>query len=254
MARDGHLLVGAPVTGGAMALGEFDLPAGYWFDWHEHPQHQLVWAARGVVLVTVDTAHWVLPPTRALWAPAGTRHRTGASGTAALRGIFVEPARCPIDWAKPTMIEVSTLLAELLHYLTGDRVVGPERLRAEAVIFDLLEPVRVAPIGAPVPTDPRARHVAEALAADPADSRTLEEHGHAVGASARTLARAFSADTGFTFSRWRTQARLRAALPLLANGAPVESVSRRVGYESVSAFVAAFRREVGLTPGAYFTG
>jgi AraC-like DNA-binding protein len=33
---------------------------------------------------------------------------------------------------------------------------------------------------------------------------------------------------------------------------PVSAVARRAGYESDSAFVAAFRRETGMTPGAYF--
>jgi AraC-like DNA-binding protein len=32
----------------------------------------------------------------------------------------------------------------------------------------------------------------------------------------------------------------------------VSTVSRTVGYESTSAFVAAFRRETGATPAAYF--
>lgn len=75
-----------------------------------------------------------------------------------------------------------------------------------------------------------------------------------MGASARTLARAFAAETGLTFQQWRTHARLRAALPMLAHNAPLESVAHRVGYRSASAFVAAFRREVGATPGDYFAG
>jgi AraC-like DNA-binding protein len=53
------------------------------------------------------------------------------------------------------------------------------------------------------------------------------------------------------FGRWRTLARLAAALPLLAAGKPVGNVARAVGYENPSAFVAAFRRETGATPGTY---
>lgn len=41
-------------------------------------------------------------------------------------------------------------------------------------------------------------------------------------------------------------------MPLLADGLPVTRVAARIGYESASAFVAAFRRETGLTPAAYF--
>jgi AraC-like DNA-binding protein len=38
----------------------------------------------------------------------------------------------------------------------------------------------------------------------------------------------------------------------LGEGKPVANVARSVGYESVSAFVASFRRETGITPAAYF--
>ena len=95
--------------------------------------------------------------------------------------------------------------------------------------------------------------VAAALLANPADGRTLAEWGRNVGASGRTLARAFLAGTGMPFGQWRRLARLQAALPQLAAGQAVGMVARHVGYETPSAFVAAFRRETGLTPAAYFS-
>jgi AraC-like DNA-binding protein len=48
--------------------------------------------------------------------------------------------------------------------------------------------------------------------------------------------------------------RVQSAISALAAGEPVGNVSRRVGYESPSAFVAAFRREIGMTPARYFGG
>jgi AraC-like DNA-binding protein/quercetin dioxygenase-like cupin family protein len=248
--------VSTPVVpvAGAMALGEIELPAGTWFSWHVHEHHQLVWAARGVVAVNAGDAHWVLPTTRALWLPAGVVHRTGSDGRASLRGIYADPERCPVGWPEPRMIAVGPLLRELLDHLTGDELPDEPRARAEAVVFDLLEPVDVTPISVPVPEDPRARRVAEALLADPADPRGLAEFGREVGASGRTLARIFLAESNLSFGRWRTQVRLRAALPWLAAGVPLAGIARRVGYSSPSAFVAAFRRAVGMTPGEYFAG
>ena len=41
---------------------------------------------------------------------------------------------------------------------------------------------------------------------------------------------------------------------MLAGGRSIGSVSRAVGYQTPSAFVAAFRRELGVTPGGYFRG
>jgi AraC-like DNA-binding protein len=49
----------------------------------------------------------------------------------------------------------------------------------------------------------------------------------------------------------RSLLRLQAALPALAAGDPVSAVARRAGYDTASAFVAAFRRETGRPPAAY---
>ena len=124
--------------------------------------------------------------------------------------------------------------------------------RAEALIFDLLEPAEVATIQITMPTDERALDVARALVSNPADPRNLAAWGRQVGASGRTLTRAFLADTGIPFARWRTSVRLQAAIPLLAAGEPVATVAGYVGYDTPSAFIAAFRRHTGVTPGAYF--
>ncbi|MFC4081831.1 AraC family transcriptional regulator [Amycolatopsis samaneae] len=238
-----------------MLLGAFDFPAGTWTPWHRHEEHhQLVWAARGVLAVNVGEAHWVLPPTRALWLPAGLSHRSGSVGNAVMLGIYADPPRCPVTWPGPRLLTVRPLLRELLAHLTDPGLAAEPRRRAEAVVFDLLEPLDVIPIVVPSPVDPRARDVEAALAADPADPRGLAEFGHAVGASERTLARIFARDCRMTFGTWRTQVRLRAALPLLAAGLPLAAVADRIGYGSASAFVAAFRRAVGITPGAYFAG
>jgi AraC-like DNA-binding protein len=125
-------------------------------------------------------------------------------------------------------------------------------MNAESVLVDLLEPVDIATVELRLPSDIRAREVAMAIQADPADNRSLAEWGFLVGASGRTLARAFLAGTGVPFGRWRTLARLQAALDRLASGEPVRNVAHAVGYETPSAFVAAFRRQTGQTPGAFF--
>lgn len=236
-----------------MVFGEAGLPSGTWFSWHQHEQHQLVWASRGVVNVDIGEAHWVLPPSRALWVPASTTHRTGTPSGADIRAIYLEPERCPLAWAAPALVRVTDLLRELFDYLTVAELADAQRARAEAVVFDLLEPVDVVPLGARLPADDRAHRVAGALMADPSDLRTLAEHGTVVGASSRTLARLFVSETGLGFGQWRTQIRLAASLPLLADGMLLTGVSRRVGYATPSAFAAAFHREVGVSPGQYFT-
>jgi AraC-like DNA-binding protein len=227
------------------------MSAGARFSWHTHVDHQLAWAASGVLTVVTNAATWVLPPTRALWIPAGLDHETLASRRAEMRTAYIRPEMCPIDWDAPTPVAVSQLLVELTIYLGGDDLDPARHRRAEAVLVDLLQPVQLATIEVRLPNEARARDVAQLLAENPSDKRTIAQWGHRVGASGRTLARAFASDTGVPFGRWRTLLRLQAALPALAAGEPVGKVARLVGYDSTSAFVAAFRRETGTTPAGF---
>jgi len=229
----------------------FPMSAKTLFDWHVHDEHQLAWASAGTLTVLTEGATWVLPPTRALWIPAGLPHETGASGRATMRSVYVPPALSPVDWAEPTVVAACPLLAELITYLGGEPP-ATQRSHAEALLSDLLTPIQVTAFNVPFPEDHVAGPVARALRDNPADQRTLAGWGRAVGASERTLARAFVTETGLPFGRWRTLLRMQAALPLLAAGDPVSRVAPRVGYETPSAFVAAFRRETGVTPAAYF--
>jgi AraC-like DNA-binding protein/quercetin dioxygenase-like cupin family protein len=252
VSQDGHCSADAADPTVAVYVATFPMAAGSRFDWHTHSDHQLAWAANGVLIVLTDAASWVLPPTRALWIPAGLRHETVASGAATMRSLYIRPDLCAVDWPDPTPVAARQLLVELVGYLDDESLDPASRARAEELLVDLLEPVPLATIEVRLPTDERARDVAALLGADPADNRTLGDWGREVGASERTLARAFLADTGMPFGRWRTMLRLQAALPALAAREPVGNVARRVGYDSSSAFVAAFRRETGLTPAAFF--
>lgn len=249
MSRDGQS--GAAHPGQAATVVIFTMEAGKSFESHVHPDHQLAWASHGVLSVVTDSAAWVLPPTRALFIPAGVRHVTSASGPATMRTVYVVPERCPIGWRSPVPVRAGALLAELIAHLERGPVDPAARERAESFLFDLMVPAETATIEVRMPDDERALDVARALIDDPGDRRDLEAWGRAVGASRRTLTRGFEA-SGLSFGRWRTLVRLQAALPLLAAGEPVTRVATKVGYETPSAFVAAFRREMGTTPAKYF--
>jgi AraC-like DNA-binding protein len=120
------------------------------------------------------------------------------------------------------------------------------------LILDEIRQLPVAPLHLPEPADGRLRSITTALRTDPTDDRTLDTWARAVGASTRTLARLFLAETGMTFRQWQRQARLLAGLVRLAAGQPVTVVALEVGYESPSAFIAMFKRALGTTPGQYF--
>jgi AraC family transcriptional regulator len=68
----------------------------------------------------------------------------------------------------------------------------------------------------------------------------------------RRFERAFKAATGQSVARYVTRQRLTAAqAALMEPNARVKSIAYRAGFQSVSAFSSAFRREIGVTPVQY---
>jgi AraC-like DNA-binding protein len=229
------------------------LAPGAAIDAHRHDEHQLVFAARGVLAVTTDAGSWIAPATRAIWVPAGTVHAHQAHGELELHLVGLPPAVVPGGgWDHPTVVGVAALLRELIVAYTrdpGDD--GPARRRLRAVLVDRLAVAPREPLHLPAPADERLRALCALLCDDPADARTLATLGRQVGASERTLARLFRADLGMTFPQWRTRLRLHRAAILLAEGAAVTAVAHACGWSSASAFIDAFRRTFGHTPGAH---
>jgi AraC-like DNA-binding protein len=90
--------------------------------------------------------------------------------------------------------------------------------------------------------------VARALTADPGDRTELREWAARLHVSVKTLQRAFLREYGTPYRNWRTGVRLDASQALLETR-PVAEVALRVGYASPSAFIAAYARKYGRTPG-----
>ncbi|MEV4219550.1 helix-turn-helix transcriptional regulator [Nonomuraea sp. NPDC049725] len=242
------------------------LAAGAGIDAHRHDTHQIVYARHGVLSVTTDAGTWVAPANRAIWIPAGTVHEHRAHGSTDLRLIGLTGN--PPGLTRPAVLAVGPLLRELIIAYTGlpdddaaatgdtadgGFTAGGERARLLAVLVDQLRRAPEQPFHLPTPRDARLAAVCAALHADPADNRTLARLAAHAGTSDRTLARLFRAELGMTFPQWRTQLRLHHALLLLADGVSVTTVAHRCGWASASAFIDAFRRALGYTPGRAFT-
>ncbi|MFJ1589091.1 AraC family transcriptional regulator [Kitasatospora albolonga] len=226
------------------------LAAGSDIDAHRHEDHQIVYAARGVLAVTTGAGTWIAPANRAIWIPAGTVHAHRAHGTLELRLLGLAPAENPLGLDAPAVLTVNPLLRELIRACTDTPDDGgPERRRLRAVLLDQLAASPQQPVQLPAPTDTRLARICDILRADPADRRTLDALSREAGASARTLSRLFASELGMTFPQWRTQLRLYEALVLLAEDTPVTAVAHRCGWASASAFIDVFRRAYGHTPG-----
>lgn len=229
------------------------LAPGAGIDAHRHDDHQIAYAARGVLAVTTDRGHWIAPATRAIWVPAGTVHEHRAYGPTDLHLVGLPIGENPVGLDAPAVLAVGPLLRELIIAYTADPTDdSAARRRIRGVLLDQLEQSPQQPIRLPVATDSRLAAVCEILYADPTDGRPLSRLGAQVGAGERTLSRLFRQEFAMTFPQWRTQLRLHHALILLADNEPVTTVAYRCGWSSPSAFIDVFRRTFGQTPGRQF--
>lgn len=224
--------------------------------WHVHDRGCLIYPSTGVVSVETADGHWVAPAQRAVWVPAGAAHQTRMAGKVALRSLLIAesfPTGLP---QSACVIGVTPLLRELILYVCGETHArdsdAPTR-HALAVIVDQLCEAPAPALPLPLPEEPRLKRIADALLENPADNRTLEEWGRSVGASSRTLARLFQAETSMTFRAWRQHLRVLEALRRIAQGEAVTNVALDVGFDSTSGFTQMFKKVLGVTPSKYFS-
>lgn len=238
-----------------MASVSADLPHGHVIPEHSHPEDQLLFASKGVMTLWTKQGLWVVPPMRAVWIPADTPHSVRMSGRVSMRTLYFLPRLSRAFAARCVVMNVSPLLKELiLHACKFPRLtkkVTTEK-RIVEIILDQLKSVECVPLQLPQPSDSRAIRVARSLLANPADPRTLEGMCRDCGASKRTVQRLFLKDTAMTFTKWRQQLRLLHAMQLLGSGETVTTAALESGYNSTSAFVSMFRKQLGATPARYW--
>ena len=230
-------------------------PAGAVLPHHTHDWAQLVYATQGVMRVESEDGVWVVPSHRAVWIPPGIGHSVAMSGWVSMRTLYLLPELIGALPRRCCVVSVPPLLRELILHAIAEGPLRRDRAEHRRLVDFLLDQLRVLPVvplELPMPRDARALRVALRLREDPGGSAALEVLARGSGASRRTLERLFQKETGISLGRWRQQARLLQAMRLLAHGETVTSIALEVGYDSPSAFIAAFSHAFGTTPGRFY--
>jgi AraC-like DNA-binding protein len=232
-----------------------DYPEGHVIDWHAHARGQLVYAVHGVMMVAAEGGQWIVPPTRAIWMPAGVSHLIRCVGVVHMRSLYIRPDAAPQLPSRAHAVGVSGLLRELI--LAATEIEQPYAAdsrdgRLVRLLLDDLHTLPVLPLHLPQPADERLRRICARIVGQPDDVSTLADWSAALAIDAKTIQRLFARETGMTFGQWRQQARLLHGLERLAVGDKVVDVALALGYDSPSAFAAMFKRQFGETPAAFF--
>ncbi len=222
---------------------------------HRHPWHHLIYAADGAISVETSKGSWVVPPQRAVWVDAEEPHAIAMHGTVTLCTLYfpLETEGLPLGGCRvvemtPLLREAALRASQLAPLLSND----PAQVRLAGIILDEHRDLPIEPLSLPMPSTAQARAVADHIRAEPGDDSPPAVLARDAGASLRTIERQFRGETGLSLGRWRQQARLLHALPMLAAGRSVTETALEVGYGTPSAFIAAFRSALGVSPGRYY--
>ncbi|WP_159084734.1 helix-turn-helix domain-containing protein [Dongshaea marina] len=142
------------------------------------------------------------------------------------------------------------LTVEFCHFETEYDEMAHEG-RLVAVLLDQLNFLQEIPASLPLPRDKRLLALCEFIQQNLESNLSKEELGSMFGLSGRSVSRLFQEQTGISFVKWRQRSRMIEAIERLEKGLSVTEVASACGYESLSAFVAIFKRILGITPGHY---
>jgi AraC-like DNA-binding protein len=243
----------------APAFGLADDFAPFRSHYHQHARHQILYAVSGLLHLEVNSGSWLLPPQRAAFLTAGTRHRVYAERAVALRTVYLSPQLVAAPAWDCRVFTVSALAREMFLYAMRwphdsdphDPLLRTYFVTLAALALEWTEshplPFRL-PVAQSAPLR-RATRLARARLGTPIGVADLAQ---AAAVSVRTLRRQFDRELGLSPYAYLHKARMLAALARLADPRrSITDVALAVGFETPSAFCNAFTRFVGESPRQY---
>ena len=221
---------------------------------HTHSRAQILYPVSGVYRATTKLGNWVVPSGQAIWIPPHVYHEIYSTDTVDSLLFFIDESFTAGISQQCMVVNVSPLLREMFfkavrfgnHYQANSRC-G----RFVEVLLDEIREMQPAPLYLPISRDKRVGRIIELLLNQPHSPFNFEQLADYSGCSVRNLARLFKKETGMNFTEWRRKLTLMEAIDRLGQGIPVNEIALELGYTSASAFIAMFRRTLGVAPGQY---
>ncbi|WP_019025880.1 AraC family transcriptional regulator [Colwellia piezophila] len=221
---------------------------------HSHPWSQLSYSCVGVMHIETDAGIFVIPPEQALWLPPGMAHQHFCKNKVSYRSLYIDPVLSEVLGNKVRPLTIDPLLKALILEISSwpeDYQETAQTQRFILVLIDRLTMAKSNQLFMPTIQDKRLLPIIETLNQEPANKLTIEQWALKVGASSRTLNRLFNKNYGMGFSRWKQKLRILKSLELLNSNTPLVDIAFELGYESTSAFITGFKKQLGCSPKKY---
>lgn len=224
---------------------------------HESPPHfhengQFVFVETGVLHLRSTQGAWIVPKEHLGWIPKGEVHSAQTLCDAKGWTILTSQRFEDILPKKICTLKTSPLLTALLDRIVHTKDSESFRIKAVDLIHEELKYIETENLQIPLPLSTNLAVVAQKVLDDLSQIKRIEEWAALAGTSKRTFTRHFLLETGMTFDEWRKNAISLKAVELLSQGRQVSDIAFDLGYESVSAFIAMFKKHFGKTPTSFF--
>jgi AraC-like DNA-binding protein len=212
---------------------------------HANNVHVLSWIYRGSGYLDIGDHRYERERGVATWIPAGVEHITGLRENSVSLPLG-NVSTGDLQLSEPLQVRFSPAWDDYLMFCSVSARSGlhPDNHDPRHILDLFAEQVATQRArSVQMPVDPRARAAAMDYL------RRIDAGGDTAAFDVPVeVHRAFRDETGMTFSRWCYAARMRIARDLLAGGAKVSTVARRVGYRHLPTFSTAFSRFHGISP------
>ncbi len=228
---------------------------------HTFPHHYLLYALDGLMALEADGRCWTLPPARAAWIAANQPVNVRIARRITCCSLLFSPGAYAAPGHPLRVFDMTPLLREVILELRPYGPGSPDLPPHARQLFDtaamLAERLAATPSQAWMPSV-RSDILRRALALTKDNLTTtqcFEQIAKAAGATPRTLARRFADELGMTWRQAQRRLRMVHAVEQLSDHtATITEVAFATGYNSLSAFNAAFRDFTGQTPSDYRAG
>jgi AraC-like DNA-binding protein len=223
------------------------------YDFHRHSKHQLLYAFSGTLYLETKEGFWILPPERAAWIPAGTKHATTLNN-ATCYSVSFDPRWMRTAGKEVKIMAVTPLLREMISYAAEWKVKSGRRSdfteKFFGVMARLCEEGKEMPYRLPRATTEAIARVVEWVVGNPAEA-DLAGAARVAKMSVRTFRRRFPEEMKMSWREYLHVVRMLKGMELLGTEMNVTEVALAVGFDSVSAFSKGFAAFTSENPLEY---